>query len=73
MTKHTDVDQYKYFEYGIGFDRHGSFSFRGTGSGRNVITFGVDMSSSSYIDNKKRYILIFGEDPTQGLEHILTA
>ena len=38
--------------------------------GRNVIIFGVDMSSSSHIDNKKKDILIIG---TQGLEHTLTA
>ena len=24
-TKNADIDRYKYFEYGIGFDRHGSF------------------------------------------------
>ena len=31
------------------------------------------MSSSPYIDNKKKYILILGKGPTQGLEHTLTA
>ena len=31
------------------------------------------MSSSSNIDNKKIYILIFGKGPTQGLQHTLTA
>ena len=41
--------------------------------GRNVIIFGVDMISSRHIDNKKKDILILGKDPTQGLEHILTA
>ena len=46
LTKNADIDKYKYSGYGIGFDRHGSFSFPGTGLGRNVIIFGVDMSSS---------------------------
>ena len=31
------------------------------------------MSSSPYINNKKKYILILSKGPTQGLEHILTA
>ena len=31
------------------------------------------MSSSTKIDNRKKDILILGEDPTQGLEHTLIA
>ena len=39
--------------------------------GRNAIIFGVDMV---HVDNKKEYILILGEGPTQGLdERTLTA
>ena len=72
LTKNVDIDQYKYSGYGIGFDRKGTFSF-GNGSGRNVIIFGVDMSSTSHTDNKKKDILILGKCPTQGLEHTLTA
>ena len=41
--------------------------------GRNVIIFGVDMSSSPHIDNQKEGILILGKGSTQGLEHTLTA
>ena len=37
-----------------------------------VIIFGVDMSSSSTIDNRKKDILILGKRPTQGLEHTLS-
>ena len=44
----------------------------GTGLGRNVIIFG-NMSSSTKIDNWKKYILILGKGPTQGLEHTLSA
>ena len=73
MTKNADINKYKYSGYGIGFDRHGSFSFPGTGLGRNVITFGVDMSSSTKIDNRKKDIFILGKGPTQGLEHTLSA
>ena len=36
--------------------------------GKNVITFGADMSSSVHVDNKKKYILILGEGPMQGLD-----
>ena len=42
LTKHADVDQYKYSGYGIGFDRKGFFSDPSGGNGRNVICFGVD-------------------------------
>ena len=50
-----------------------SFSFPGTGLGRNVIIFGVDMRSSIKIDNRKKDILILAKGPTQGLEYTLTA
>ena len=69
LTKNTDIDKYGYSGYGIGFDRHGSFSFPGTGVGKNAIRFGVDMSSSTKIDTRKKGILILGKGPTQGLEH----
>ena len=72
LTKHADIDHYKYCEYGIRFDRKGTFSF-GNGFGRNCIIFGIDMSSSAHIDIKKKDILILGESPTQGLKHTLTA
>ena len=58
---------YKYSGYGIGFDRKGGFSV-GNWFGRNCILFGVDMSSSVHVDNKKKDILIHGEDPTQVLD-----
>ena len=54
LTKNTDIDKYGYSGYGIGFDRRSSFSFPGGGFGQNIIIFGVDMSSSPHIDNKKR-------------------
>ena len=49
------------------------FSFPGGGFGQKVLIFGVDMSSSTHIDNKKKDILILGKGLTQGLEHTLTA
>ena len=73
LNKNGDIDKYKYSGYGIGFDRHGSFSSPGTGLGRNVINFGVDMSSSTKIDDRRKYILIPGKGPIQVLEHTLSA
>ena len=72
MTKNADIDKYGYSGYGIGFDRRSSFSFPGSGFGQNVLIFGVDMSSSAHIDNKKKNILVLGIGPTQRLEHTLT-
>ena len=70
LTKNADVDKYKYFGYGIGFDGKRVFSHPTGSFGNNTIIFGVDMSSSVHIDNKKTYILILGK----GLgEHSLTA
>ena len=63
LTKNADIDKYKYSGYGIGFDRHGSFSFLGIGLERNVIIFGVDMSSSAKIDNMKKDNLILVKGP----------
>ena len=74
LTKNADIEKYKYSGYGIGFDGHGFFSHPSGGTGRNVIIFGVDMSSSTKIDNKGKDILILGIGPTQGLgEHSLSA
>ena len=47
------------------------FSHPSCGTGRNYIIFGVDVSSSTKIDNKKSDILILRKGPTQGLEHTI--
>ena len=73
LRKNADIDKYGYSSYGIGFDRKSSFSFPSNGFGQNVIIFGVDMSSSAHINNKKKGILILGKGVTQGLEETLTA
>ena len=54
LTKNTNIDKYGYSRIGIGFDRKGSSSFQSGGYGQNVIIFGVYMSSSLHIDNKKK-------------------
>ena len=73
LTKNTSIDKYGYSGYGIGFDGRTVFSIPSSGFGQNVITFGVDMSSSVHVDDKKKDILILGSGPTQGLEHTITA
>ena len=60
MTKNAGINRYGYSGYGIGFDRHGSFSFPCVGLGRNVTIFRVDMSSSTKIDNRKKKHFDFG-------------
>ena len=72
LTKNADIEKYRYFGYGIRFDRQSSFS-TGNDTGENVIIFGADMSSSTKIDNRKKDILIYGEGPTQGLKSTLSA
>ena len=72
LTKNADIDKYRYSGYGIGFDRQSSISI-GNETGKNVMILGVDMSSSTKIDNRKKDILILGKGPTQGLEHTLSA
>ena len=68
LTKNTDIDKYKYAGYGIGFDSRGSFLFPSGKFTQNIIIFGVDMSSSAQIYNKKKGILILGEGPIQELD-----
>ena len=45
MTKNADIDRYKYFAYGVGFDRKGEFSFSTREFGRNCIIFGADLAN----------------------------
>ena len=74
LTKNTDVDKYKYFGYGIEFDGHRYYSHPSGGTGKSLIIFEVDMSSSTKIDNRGKNILIAGKGPTQGLgKHSLSA
>ena len=54
LTKNTDIEKYGYSGYGIGFDRRSAFSFPGGRFGQNVLVFGVEMSSSAHIANKKK-------------------
>ena len=62
LTKHVDVNLYKYSGYGITLHIKGSCSI-GAEVGRNII-FGVDTGLASHTDNKLKGILILGKGPT---------
>ena len=68
MTKIVDIDKYKYSGYGIGFDRHGQFSFGTRGFGRNCIIIGADLSSPVHANNNNnKKNLVLGKDFVQGI------
>ena len=68
LTKNAEPDKHIYTGYGTGFDLHSEFLLPDSSMAKNVIIFGVDMSSSVHIDNKKKDVLILGKGPTQGLD-----
>ena len=68
LTKNTEPDKQKCSGYGIGFDSCSEFSFTDESMGKNIIIFEANLSSSVYIDNKNKDILILG----QGLRKDLT-
>ena len=43
----------------------------GSGFHKSIVTFGVDMSSSVYIDIKKKNVLIIVKGSTDGLDDII--
>ena len=55
-----------YSDYGIIFDSAGAWRFDND-TARNIVIFGVDNSSSSYVDNHKNIFLVLGEGPTFGI------
>ena len=58
LAKNADPDKYLCTGYGIGFDSRSEFLFTDGIMGKNGIIFGIGMSSSAHIDNKKKDILI---------------
>ena len=48
LAKNADPNKYVYSGYGIGLDLRSEFSLPHGSVGKNVIIFGVDMSSSAY-------------------------
>ena len=57
-----------YAGYGTGFSSRSELSLPDGSMDKNVIIFGVDMSSSVHIDDNKIDILILGFGSPQGLD-----
>ena len=69
LTKNADKDKYRYSGFGIRFDDHRTFPLsNSSGFGKNVIIFGVDMSSSAYVNNRKKNVLILWKVPVDVLD-----
>ena len=68
FAKNADPDKYVYSSYGIEFYSCSDFSLSDGSMGKNIITFGANMSPSAHIDNKGKDILILGKGPTQRLD-----
>ena len=68
LTKNVYPDKCTYSGYRIGFNYRSEFLFLDGSMGKKVIIFGAAMSSSVYIDNKNKDLLILGEEPTPGLD-----
>ena len=73
LIKNADPDEYSSSGYGIRFDTSRYHSLPDGRVGKNVIIFGVYMSSSVHIDSKRSDILFLGKGPTQGWNHTLKA
>ena len=67
LTKHSDIDQYKYSGYVIGSDRKGEFSFGSRVFGGNCIIFEADLTTFSHANKRKNNIFVLGKDFTQGV------
>ena len=74
ITKNADSSKNNYTGYGISFDEGGEFghtvkqgNFTRTTNAKNVIIFGVDMSSSIHATNITNNICVMGKDFIQGI------
>ena len=62
LAKNADPGKYVYTSNGLAFDSRSEFLLPDGSVGKNFIIFGVAMSSSVRIDNKKEDILILGKN-----------
>ena len=56
----TNLHEYIYSGYGIGFDHTGVFTHSEGNLARNLIIFGADMSGSVHDSNKTQNIFVLG-------------
>ena len=74
ITKNADYSKNNHTGYGLCFDEGGEFghtikqgNFNRTTNARNVIIFGVDMSSSIHATNRANNIYVMGKEFIQGI------
>ena len=74
ITKNTDSSKNNYKGYGLCFDEGGEFghtvkqgNFNRTTNAKNVIIFGLDMSSSVHATNRSNNIYVMGKEFIQGI------
>ena len=79
ITKNADYSKNNYTGYGLCFDEGGEFghtvkqgNFNRTTDARNVIIFGVDMSSSVHATNRANNIYVMGKEFIQGINDTTT-
>ena len=77
ITKNTDSSKNNYTWYGLCFDEGGEFghtvrqgNFNRVTIAKNVIIFGVDMSSSIHATNRANNIYVVGKELIQGINGI---
>ena len=66
FLRYSIKSKFAYNCRGKAFDGEASWSF-GNYFARNVVIFGVDNSSSSFTNNRKKTFLVVGEGLTQGI------
>ena len=76
VTKNADSSKNNYTGYGLCFDESSEFghtvkqgNFNRTTNARNVIIFGVDMSSSIHASNRANNIYVMGKEFIQGINN----
>ena len=74
ITKNADYSKKNYTGYGLCFEEGGEFghtvkqgNFNRSTNARNVIIFGVDMSSSAHATNRANNIYVMGKEFIQGI------
>ena len=72
ITKNTDSSKNNYTGYGLCFDKGGEFghtvrqgNFNRVTNAKNVISFGVDTSSSIHATNRANNIYVMGKELIQ--------
>ena len=68
LPNNADPDKYGYNGYDNEFDVCSQSSLSKGECGKNVVIFGVDNSSSTHVDDRKKDIIIFGEGSTDELD-----